>query len=297
MLKMLLAERHLKSHSDFLRVYDKCAAQLNPPIPPGYGPAKAQYYQWLSGQMVGLPREYHHRVLQRMFPGWTTERLFQIVDASSTDARTLQPSTPIDSELEAFLGADMVTHGVTLVYPTRRGAAVVVPENDLRGLLCVSALLQRHTSIRVTFCGDRATAARSDRAYIGFGLHTVLSLPCVADPRLFTVSTTDPAIGPVIEYLELSDGSRYHSDGERHFGFLARIRPNPGPNPDRYWFLCAGLAPRGAAGAGWFLVNHWSSLQQCAGTNEFVAVISIHRYSDQTYNLEKLIVGPPEAAS
>ncbi|MGF0315792.1 hypothetical protein [Nocardia fluminea] len=297
MLKMLLAERQLKSHTDFVVAYDKCAAELDPPVPPGYGPAKAQYYQWLSGRMVGLPRDYHRRVLQRMFPGWTVERLFRMVDAPSADPRALQPSATIDSELEAFLGADMVTRGVTLVYPTRSDAVVVVPENDLRGLIYVSALLQRHTGIRVNFCGDREAAAYTDRAYIGFGLGTVPPPPRDTDRRLFTVSTTDSTIGPVVEHLELSDGTRYDSGNERHIGFLARFRPSPGLHPDRYWFLCAGLAPRGAAGAGWFLANHWSSLHQWAGANEFVAVIAVRRYSDQAFGLEKLIVGPPDAES
>ncbi|MEU4652320.1 hypothetical protein [Nocardia fluminea] len=297
MLKMLLAERQLKTHSDFMVAYDRCAAQLDPPVPPGYGPAKAQYYQWLSGRMVGLPRDYHRRVLERMFPGWSIERLFQIVDSPAADERAFQPSSPIDSKLAAFLGADMVARGVTLVYPTRRDAVVVVPENDLRGLLYVSALLQHHTGIRVDFCGDGEAAAYTDRAYIGFGLGTVPSPPGGATRRLFTVSTTDPTIGPVVEHLELSDGTRYDSNGKHHIGFLARIRPSPGLHPDRYWFLCAGLAPRGAAGAGWFLANHWSSLHQWAGANEFVAVLAIRRYSDQTSGLKKLIVGSPDAES
>jgi hypothetical protein len=84
---MLLAQQHLKSHSDFLAAYDRFAAQLDPPIPPGYGPAKTQFYQWLSGGMVGLPRDYHCRVLARMFPGWTIESLFQMADAAPVAGR------------------------------------------------------------------------------------------------------------------------------------------------------------------------------------------------------------------
>src|SRR5438874_2516936 len=98
-LKMLLAERHLKSHSEFLAAYDRCAAQLDPPIPPGYGPSKTQFYQWLSGGIVGLPRDYHCRVLIRLFPGWTVERLFQMADAEPAHQFAL-PAT--DVGLEAF---------------------------------------------------------------------------------------------------------------------------------------------------------------------------------------------------
>ncbi|MFE9789790.1 ice-binding family protein [Nocardia salmonicida] len=165
------------------------------------------------------------------------------------------------------------------------------------GATAANVFWQVGSSATLDFCGGGEAAAYTDRAYIGFGLGTVPSPPGGATRRLFTVSTTDPTIGPVVEHLELSDGTRYDSNGKHHIGFLARIRPSPGLHPDRYWFLCAGLAPRGAAGGGWFLANHWRSLHQWAGANEFVAVLAIRRYSDQISGLERLIVGPPDAES
>ncbi|MET7770525.1 hypothetical protein [Nocardia sp. NPDC005366] len=292
-LKMLLAERHLKSHPDFLAAYDRCAAQLDPPVPPGYGPAKAQYYQWLSGRMVGLPRDYHRRVLQQMFPGWTVERLFQMVDSPPGNTRSPELSTPVDGELEAFLGAEMITYGATLVYPVQRDNPAVVPENDMRGLLYVAALLQRHTDIRTDFRSDREAATRSDRPHLDFGLRCAQLFLRGVERPLFTVRTTLSTEGPGVECLELSDGTRYDSRGEHHIGIIARARPSPHLHPGGYRFLCAGLGPRGAAGAGWFLANHWSSLHQRAGDHEFVAIIGVWRYSDQTSALEKLLIGPP----
>ncbi|WP_063125066.1 hypothetical protein [Nocardia arizonensis] len=287
-LKALLAERNLDTYGNFLAAYDRCAGQLDPPVPPGYGPAKAQYYQWLSGRMVGLPRDCHRRVLRRMFPGWTVEGLFQMVESAPAGHPAPEPNPPVDGELETFLGGDMVTRGVTLVYPSQSDIPVV-PEGDMRGLLYVSALLQRHTGIRTEFCADREAAARGDRAHVGFGLYGVQRCLHVIEHPLFAVRANDPADG--LDHLELRDGTHFDSGGRHHIGAITRLRPSPFLHPDRYWFHCVGLGPRGAAGAGWYFAHHWRHLHRRAGDREFVAVIAIRAYSDQTAGLRRLVVG------
>ncbi|MGK8556396.1 hypothetical protein [Nocardia gipuzkoensis] len=321
-LKMLLAERHLKSHPDFLVAYDRCAAQLDPPIPPGHGPAKAQYYQWLSGRMVGLPRDYHCRVLERMFPGWTVEGLFQMANSTPADPRShgVGPSGT-DIQLEAFLGTEMTTRGTTLVYPRlelsrpsvdalgvagishpfgkQTGADLpsVVTESDVRGLLYVFSLLQRHTSIRADVRSDRDMVARADRPFFSFGLSgngcTHLYLETVARP-LFTIRDSTASDGSRSMRLRLSDGSEYDSNDDRNIGVIARVRPSPDVHPDRYWIYCGGLGPHGTAGAGWYLATSWSPLQQRAGDREFVAVIGVDEYSDRTTSLEHLLIASRE---
>ncbi|MEV6321635.1 hypothetical protein AB0M45_10615 [Nocardia sp. NPDC051787] len=317
-LKMLLAERHLKSHPDFLAAYDRCAAQLDPPIPPGHGPAKAQYYQWLSGRMVGLPRDYHCRVLERMFPGWTVEGLFQMANSTPANPRS-QGAGPsgTDIRLEAFLGAEMTTRGTTLVYPrheltrpsvdtlqaagiswpfgkeTGVGIPSMVTESDVRGLLYVFSLLQRHTSIRADVRSDRDMVARSDRPYISFGLSgngcTRLYVEAVERP-LFTIRNSAANDGSRSVHLRLSDGSEYDSNDDRNIGVIARVRPSPDVHPDRYWIYCGGIGPHGTVGAGWYLATSWSPLQQRAGDREFVAVIGVDEYSDRTTSLEHLLI-------
>ncbi|WP_327115917.1 hypothetical protein OHB12_03005 [Nocardia sp. NBC_01730] len=327
-LKMLLAERHLKSHPDFLAAYDKCAALLDPPIPCGHGPAKAQYYQWLSGRMIGLPRDYHCRVLEKMFPGWTVEGLFQMAD--SVPVTTARPHgadlSVAEVQLRAFLGAEMTTRGATLVYPTfeltgpslnalgeagiprqrifgKKESAftdrhhadfpVVVAENDVRGLLYVSSLLQRRTSIPITLQSDRDIVARCDRPFISFGLSsndcTHLYLETVERP-LFTIRNSPAEDGSYSECVQLTDGNRYVSSENRNIGIIARVRPSPDLHPDRYWIYCTGLGPRGTAGAGWYLANYWCPLHQRVDDREFVAVIGVHKYSDQTAGLEHLLI-------
>ncbi|MFX0578980.1 hypothetical protein [Nocardia nepalensis] len=318
---MLLAERHLKNHSDFLAAYDRCAAQLDPPIPPGYGPSKTQFYQWLSGGMVGFPRDYHCRVLVKLFSGWTVEKLFQMADAAPAHQFAL-PET--DVELEAFLGAEMITSGITLVYPTfelpggsaqvpgateashrrafertaRTFAAdpdvlITLPENEVRGLLYVFSFLQRHTCIPTDVRSDRDVVAHSDRPYISFGLTsndcTRMYLESVERP-LFTLNDRGAEGGSRLEQLELRDGSRYDSSEDHNIGVIARVRPSPDQHPHRYWIFCAGLGPRGTTGASWYLANCWSLLQQRAGHREFVAVVDVGKDSDDTASLEHLLI-------
>ena len=326
-LKMLLAEQHLKSHSDFLLAYDRYAAQLDPPIPPGYGPAKTQFYRWLSGRMVGLPRDYHCRVLVKMFPGWTIERLFQTTEAVPIAARAHELGLPgTDIELEAFLGAEMITSGITLVYPTfelplaqalrtanpphrhafgrnarafaadyRSDMLTALPEQEFRGLLYMFSALQRRTGILTDIRSDRYVIAHSGRPYISFGLTcndcTRMYLERVERP-LFTLNGDDAEEGSYFEQLELTDGSRFASSTDHNIGIIARVRPSRELHPDRYWIFCAGLGPRGTTGASWYLANSWILLQRRAGDREFVAVVGVDENSDDTAHLEHLLIEP-----
>lgn len=75
-LKVLVYERHWQSYRTFQQEYDRAAAQIDPGLV-GSGPSRAQLFRWLAGDLKGLPYADHCRVLERMFPGWTAERLFE----------------------------------------------------------------------------------------------------------------------------------------------------------------------------------------------------------------------------
>ena len=102
-LKVLLQHRHLQTHSTFSREYDRIAAGIDPTLRSS-GPSKAQFYRWLSGDMVGLPYADHCRVLEGMFPGWRVDQLFQTHNggigfvpepaSSPTATRTTRPLLP-----------------------------------------------------------------------------------------------------------------------------------------------------------------------------------------------------------
>ncbi len=112
MLKVLLQHRHLQTHRAFCREYDRVAAEVDPTLRGGW-PSKAQFYRWLSGDLIGLPYSDHCRVLEKMFPGWTVDQLFQIngdgiefVPEPSkaqpvTPSRPLVSAAPVDQLKEA----------------------------------------------------------------------------------------------------------------------------------------------------------------------------------------------------
>ncbi|SES12639.1 DUF5919 domain-containing protein [Actinokineospora terrae] len=75
LLRELLRQRRVRGYPSFCREYDKAAAKIDPGLMRGY-PSKAQYYRWLSGELIGVPYGEHCRVLEQMFPNWTAEQLF-----------------------------------------------------------------------------------------------------------------------------------------------------------------------------------------------------------------------------
>ncbi|HEX3779126.1 MAG TPA: hypothetical protein VHX38_05635 [Pseudonocardiaceae bacterium] len=75
-LKVLLQQRHLQGHRAFCREYDKIAAEIDRTLERSW-PSRAQFYRWLSGELLGLPYADHCRILERMFPGWTAQQLFE----------------------------------------------------------------------------------------------------------------------------------------------------------------------------------------------------------------------------
>ncbi len=324
-LKMLLVERHLASHPDFCAAYKRCAAELGTPAAKGDAPSKAQFYNWMSGEMKGLPHNHHRRVLARMFPGWSIPALFTMASAldSTSDAAA---DDAVDQDLEAFLGSEMVNHGATLVVPTfelatrsvealeaagiprqhifskrasvfnaqhRIDVPTALAENDVRGMLYVMSMMQQHGGIAVDIQSDREVVLACDRPYISFGLSsndcTHMYLESTDNP-LFAIQDNPTTGGPYLEHLELADGECYSSNDSRNIGIIARVRPTPDLHPDRFWFFCAGLGSRGTTGASWYLAKHWLTLQERATDREFVAVIGVRTYSDQTANLEHLLI-------
>jgi hypothetical protein len=75
-LKVLLQHRHLQTHSTFCHEYDRVAADIDPTLQGGW-PSKAQFYRWLSGDLIGILYADHCRILEGMFLGWKVDQLFQ----------------------------------------------------------------------------------------------------------------------------------------------------------------------------------------------------------------------------
>lgn len=229
------------------------------------------------------------------------------------------------SEFRRFVGREIAEDGVTLVYPTfalapaaeealteaglprqhfyakkqskfavdhRIDVPVAVAENDVRALVYVSSMLERNTSVAVDILCDSEVVERCDRPFISFGLssndctHMYLSL--FEDP-LFMIEDSEDS-SRYLEHIVLPDGRSYRSTDDTNVGIIARQRPSPLHNPDRNWFYCAGLGTRGTTGASWFLANHWRDLHEQVGSDDFIAVVEVQSFSDQTARLEDIHV-------
>lgn len=122
-LKVLLQRRHLQTHSAFCREYDKVAAAADPALRGGW-PSRAQFYRWLSGDLVRLPCADHCRILEGVFPGWKVDQLFQVHDGGIDYVPELSASQPqtSTSTIRSIASTEPVNHSVDQVvafYPHR----------------------------------------------------------------------------------------------------------------------------------------------------------------------------------
>jgi hypothetical protein len=84
---LLLRQRHWQSHRTFCAEYDKAALSIDPRLV-GIAPSRAQLHRWLSGQLKGLPYGDHCRILEKMFPGWSAQQLFEAVPQDDNESAT-----------------------------------------------------------------------------------------------------------------------------------------------------------------------------------------------------------------
>ena len=181
-LKVLLQQRHLHTHSAFRREYDRVAAEIAPDLK-GSGPSKAQFYRWISGELIGLPYVDHCRILESMFNGWKVDQLFQVDDGTieyipepRQQAASKTAPRPIPVTMPAAPGvADLVA-----VFPSRSEFMHDMPPRQLfdgaqrirmvglsLNLLCqqypdasLAALLKSGTTIECLFLDPTGTAIK-----------------------------------------------------------------------------------------------------------------------------------------
>ncbi|MCK2244096.1 MULTISPECIES: hypothetical protein [unclassified Crossiella] len=88
LLKFLLKERHLQGYRTFCKEYDRVAKKVDIDLKGNY-PSKAQFYRWLSGDLISLPYPDHCRILEAMFPGRSAAQLLEPYDGNSEAATEL----------------------------------------------------------------------------------------------------------------------------------------------------------------------------------------------------------------
>ena len=125
-LKILLQQRHLQTLSAFNREYDRLARQVDPDFV-GDGPKKAQFYRWLSGEVVSLPYPHHCRILEAMFPGWSAAELLR-THSEQTDLSRGSHAEPAPTS--AFISG---LADVQAVFPSRTEFLQAMPPRELFG--------------------------------------------------------------------------------------------------------------------------------------------------------------------
>lgn len=117
LLRVLLRQRHMQGYTTFRKEYDRVAKQLDSDLV-GKWPSKAQFYRWMSGDLLGLPYADHCRILEKMFPGWTAEQL--LAPHQSDDTSLITPSQRAVSTLPPTARPQQTRLAdLTAVYPTR----------------------------------------------------------------------------------------------------------------------------------------------------------------------------------
>jgi hypothetical protein len=146
-LKVLLQQRHLQTYSAFCREYDRVAADVDRTLRGGW-PSKAQFYRWLSGDLVGLPYTDHCRILEGIFPSWKVDQLFQAHDggiALVPEPSTQRVETPTIRPVPLTASSDQGVDQVVAFYPHRADT----PKHLWMDLL-VGAPGQRHDYLALT---------------------------------------------------------------------------------------------------------------------------------------------------
>ncbi len=127
-LKMLLQQRHLQTHSAFRREYDRVAAEVDPALKGGW-PSKAQFNRWLSGELIGLPYADHCRILEGMFPGWKVDQLFQAheggIEFIPEPLTPQKTSTPTIRPIPPIMPADVIGRAQPINEPEPRSGLLV----------------------------------------------------------------------------------------------------------------------------------------------------------------------------
>ncbi len=77
-MRVLVQQKRWQNYTTFCRQYDKAARAVDPQLM-GTWPSRAQLHRWISGDVKRLPYPDHCRILERMFPDWTVEQLFEFV--------------------------------------------------------------------------------------------------------------------------------------------------------------------------------------------------------------------------
>src|SRR5262249_30357426 len=80
----------------------------------GTAPSRAQFHRWLSGELKGLPYGDHCRILEKMFPGWSADQLFEVVPDGEPQPQLQPVAEPTPHSAPTRTALRLVTSGGAL---------------------------------------------------------------------------------------------------------------------------------------------------------------------------------------
>jgi Domain of unknown function (DUF5919) len=129
-LRVLLRERHW-TYATFCLEYDKAAKALDPRLS-RTSPSRAQFQRWLAGDLRREPHPDACRVLEAMFPGWTTERLLgHMADHRPAEQAVIAPVADIFRTTAGGEPGGEQFQDVTAIYVTRSEFISKAPPHTL----------------------------------------------------------------------------------------------------------------------------------------------------------------------
>jgi hypothetical protein len=161
----------------------------------------------------------------------------------------------------------------------------IVASNDLQGIVIFASIIGKYLSGSPALLSDDQVITNHSKSLVSFGLtsNSVTDLYQQHDAKpLFKIINegTDPKI--VIKTIDGKEVTYGREDSHQH-GIILRYRPHPDDYPNRFWFICAGLAAAGTPASAYLLAHKWKQYYDRFGNRDFLIILkssnNIHAYS------------------
>jgi hypothetical protein len=151
-----------------------------------------------------------------------------------------------------------------------------VAANDLQGAVIMASMFGEHSDTDAELMPDSIAGGSTPHSFVSFGLSsnemTLLYLR-TSDP-LFQIKT-DTAGKLSLSILKDGQEVSFSRDDNVQHAIVVKYRPEPDDEPDKVWFICAGLGAAGTPAAASQLAKHWRDYQRRFDDDDFVVVLKV----------------------
>ena len=152
-----------------------------------------------------------------------------------------------------------------------------VAANDLQGAVIIASMFGEHSDTDAELTPDSIAGSSIPHSFVSFGLSsnemTLLYLRKDLAP-LFDLKT-DSAGNLSLSIVKDGKEHPFFRDDNTQHAIVLKYRPYPDHEPDKIWFICAGLGAAGTPAAAWHLAKYWRDYQKRFDDNDFVVVLKV----------------------